>query len=1110
MKLFLTIAFAFSFFTLSFGQLNTTLLSNVDYAEGVNDCWGYVAPDGTEYALVGVQNGVSIVSLADPSNAQELFFINGVRSTWRDMKTFGEYAYVTNESGDGVMVIDMSELPDNVSFTNYVVPMPNGMDQISRCHNLFIDSVGHIYLTGCNVNSGGIVILDATANATEPPVIALGPAIYSHDIFVLGNYMYASEIYAGELGIYDISDLNNIKEVSHRLTPFRFTHNAWTTKDGNYVFTTDERANAYVAAYDITDKSDIVFLDEHRPLATEGNGVIPHNVHVTEDNFLVTSHYTDGVIIVDANRPSNLIEVGNYDTFNGPDGGFSGCWGAYPFLPSGVILASDRQTGLYVLGAEYIRTCYLEGKVTDYITGQPVFMTNVEILDGDLNQSSTDLNGDYATGQVTSGEFEVRYTASGYIPQIITVTLENGMVTVQDVQLIPTSGLVDKSGKIFMKYDSTPIKGAHVLRYNEDFNFSAFSDASGSYSMDQIVWSDYAGVAGSWSFKEMVLDTVTVNSNDDWPDIYLEKGHEDGFMLDQGWSVSGSASQGAWVRTRPTAQFIDSVQTSPGEDVDLDFGDLCFVTGNGAATAEEDGVKGGFTRLISPPIDLSLYNAASISWMQWLYSKDIPNALFYNVGAIQDSMDIFIFSSSQFAPGWEEMTLDAVLLERIQGLDLDRNFQIYFEVVNEDTTGIVEVGVDMFRIEDTEFERSFSLDSTVTCAGSTLQFHDNNKHTISWEWVFFSDTLDIRSNEKDPEILFEEVGVYDVSLTAVSCFGDTLQFTKPLLVEVLDAPVADFSFLPPSPTENEVQFFNESAFGWQYRWDFGDGVTSDQRDPFHEYENDGEYEVVLIVDNVCGSDTIIRELEVITPPVAGFTVSDSLICPGDTIFFMDMSSSNVSAWSWEFEGGLPAMSSDTNPVVSYADPGLYGVRLIVTGAGGSDTLYRPIVIEVGELPVANFDFMVDGRKVVFTDRSTGADKHLWAFGDGSISIDSDPVYEYSEDGIYVVNLFIENDCGSANRMDTIVIRGTGLHKFIEGTVVAGPNPFTDHFDVRFTSRTPVILELYGITGKKLASRKFDSGPVNYTVDELTHSGIFVLVLRDESGAVIFTKRMVRD
>ena len=67
---------------------------------------------------------------------------------------------------------------------------------------------------------------------------------------------------------------------------------------------------------------------------------IPHNTHV-DGNFLVTSWYRDGTVVHDATFPNNLVEVANYDSYAGSGNGFDGCWGTFPYLPSGLIISSD-------------------------------------------------------------------------------------------------------------------------------------------------------------------------------------------------------------------------------------------------------------------------------------------------------------------------------------------------------------------------------------------------------------------------------------------------------------------------------------------------------------------------------------------------------------------------------------------------------------------------------------------------------------------------------------------------------------------------------------------------------------------------------------------------
>jgi hypothetical protein len=84
-------------------------------------------------------------------------------------------------------------------------------------------------------------------------------------------------------------------------------------------------------------------------------------------------------VITDVSRPQNPIEVGKYDTYPGAGSGQNGCWGVYPYLPSGNLVVSDIQNGLYVLTTNLYPGCYLEGTVTDSVTGVPLQNATITI-----------------------------------------------------------------------------------------------------------------------------------------------------------------------------------------------------------------------------------------------------------------------------------------------------------------------------------------------------------------------------------------------------------------------------------------------------------------------------------------------------------------------------------------------------------------------------------------------------------------------------------------------------------------------------------------------------------------------------------------------------------
>ncbi len=420
-----------------FGQVNLELQANVTYQDRLSDIWGYTDSLGREYALVCLRGGIAIENITDPTSPERIIIIEGPRSTWRDAKTFGQFAYFINETSGGLQIINLKNLPEAPDSTDsyFWAPVLPELGMLNTCHNIYIDeATGYGFLAGCNVNNGGIIILDLFTDPGNPIFVSAAAPVYAHDVYTRGDFIYSSDIFDGAFAIQDMSNKDSIFTISNQFTPLVFTHNAWLSDDSNVLFTTDERQNAPVAAYDISDMENIQLLDEFRPLNSLNSGLIPHNVHV-ENDFLVTSYYTEGVIITDANRPENLIEVGNYDTFKGDNGSFNGVWGAFPFFDSGTILGSDIDNGLFVLKPTYVRACYLEGLVVDSSSNNPLEGVQIDILSSDTNEALSDITGNYKTGQVSPGVFDIRFTKAGYEPKTVSAALKNGELTILNIAL---------------------------------------------------------------------------------------------------------------------------------------------------------------------------------------------------------------------------------------------------------------------------------------------------------------------------------------------------------------------------------------------------------------------------------------------------------------------------------------------------------------------------------------------------------------------------------------------------------------------------------------------------------------------------------------------------
>ncbi len=409
-------------------QQNLDLVGYLPYAAELSNIWGYVAPGGREYAVVGTFEGVSIVDLQDPENPVEVVFIPGPKSIWRELKVWGDHAYVTNETGGGLAIIDLGNLPLSADTTSY-----RGRG-LWTAHTLFIDSNGVAYVYGANIDNGGATMLDLTVDPESPVFLGAYTNRYVHDGFVRGDTLWAAEIKVGEFSVVDVSNKAAPVVLGSQKTPIGLTHNSWLSDDGATLAISEEYPAGNIVTYDVRDPSDINELGRFR--SNWETNIIPHNVYYLSD-WLVTSYYRDGVTLTDASRPNNLVGTGFFDTSPfSSDGEFNGCWGVYPYLPSGLILASDIEEGLFILRPQYKRAAYLEGTVRESLTGIPRIYSRVEIMGTNARQFITDFTGEFRTGTADSGLFTVRVTASGCATALYPgIELIPGQVTILDAGL---------------------------------------------------------------------------------------------------------------------------------------------------------------------------------------------------------------------------------------------------------------------------------------------------------------------------------------------------------------------------------------------------------------------------------------------------------------------------------------------------------------------------------------------------------------------------------------------------------------------------------------------------------------------------------------------------
>lgn len=331
------------------------------YAIKYNGIWGWVDPqDNKEYAIIGSSEGVYFIDVSIPTAPVVRDYVPGRRNQciWREIKTYQNYCYMVSDdaSPNSLQIVDLSYLPDSVS----VVHDNNTI--IERSHTIWVDG-NKLYCgipKGPSVGGTSKMAVFSLANPVAPSLLRRieqdhPGADYAHDMFVRNDTVYASMSYAG-LFVYKWTGTAFQQINSLTTYPSQgYNHSTSLTPDGKTLIMLDEVPTGLPCkSVDVTSLSNISVLTTFK--STPTSTATPHNPFVVNNNRVVVAYYQDGVQVFDISNPSNPVRTGYYDTNptdcpSCPNPNYSGCWGAYVELPSGIIIASDMQNGLFVLDA---------------------------------------------------------------------------------------------------------------------------------------------------------------------------------------------------------------------------------------------------------------------------------------------------------------------------------------------------------------------------------------------------------------------------------------------------------------------------------------------------------------------------------------------------------------------------------------------------------------------------------------------------------------------------------------------------------------------------------------------------------------------------------------
>ena len=365
-----------------------------------------------------------------------------------------------------------------------------------------------------------------------------------------------------------------------------------------------------------------------------------------------------------------------------------------------------------------------------------------------------------------------------------------------------------------------------------------------------------------------------------------------------------------------------------------------------------------------------------------------------------------------FEGGWYRTSGDFDGSTSVDENDAD----LWFSVVDDYDAPVAEPGVD--RSCETGDVLSFSGSGSTASDGSSL---------VSFEWDFDGDGM-VDVSGSDVSHRFDLEGEYTVTLRVTDSIGEVDEDSLTVVVSNRE-PIASFNWLPLEPTILDEVAFNDTSvdldgFVASWFWDFGDGATSFQEDPVHQYGDKGVYTVTLVVTDDDGeSGSASAEVSVVNlEPSAGFTFSPDEGTVGVGVRFMDKSldpEDRALEYLWDFGDGVT--SAEMNPLHVFDSSGTKSVRLTVTDdEGASDTITRGIMVYPNVRPTADFSFSPDGGTiedvVYFVDESVDEDGSVvswsWDFGDGDTSSRREPDHRFSDSGVHHVTLTVEDDDGN--------------------------------------------------------------------------------------------------
>ena len=334
-----------------------------------NDVWGWTDGNSNEYALMGMNNGTQFVRITDPENPVLVGKLptETVNATWRDIKVYNDHAYIVADraGSHGVQIFDLTRLRGVTNNPTYSADAV--YTGVGSAHNIAInEQTGFGYVVGASQCSGGLHMIDLT-NALAPQSAGChSDQGYTHDVQCIVYSGPDTDHTGKEICFRSNEDSVSISDVTDKTAPvtlssatypaFGYTHQNWIDESQSFIFVGDElderdlQVATSTIVMDVRDLDNIQFRYTH----VAPTNAIDHNMYVV-GNLLYQANYRAGLRVLEFGdlTTDSLNEVMFFDTWpEDNESGFDGAWSVYPFFPSGNIIISDIDRGLFIVAEE--------------------------------------------------------------------------------------------------------------------------------------------------------------------------------------------------------------------------------------------------------------------------------------------------------------------------------------------------------------------------------------------------------------------------------------------------------------------------------------------------------------------------------------------------------------------------------------------------------------------------------------------------------------------------------------------------------------------------------------------------------------------------------------